>query len=110
MIFLQETTDWGDSKCPNHIYVLDDKQENMLAYIRMPITEPKVFSKPIRFDKRGRTFTQLKSVKPAKNLVKFAGSKGAVYYVDPEDNSCSCPGYKFRGDCKHVAEIQQTKP
>ena len=110
MIFLQETTDWGSHSAVNHIYCLDDKKEFMLAYIRMPITEPKVFKNPIRFDMRGRTFTQLKSVKPAKNLVKFAGSKGAVYYVDPEDNSCSCPGYKYRGECKHVAEIQQKKP
>ena len=62
MIFLQETTDWGD-QFPNHIYVLDDKKEKMLAYIRMPITEPKVFSKPIRFDMRGRTFVTLKQQK-----------------------------------------------
>jgi hypothetical protein len=63
MKWLQETTDWGDHNTPNHIYCLDDKQENMLAYIRMPIVEPKVFSKPIRFDKRGRTFVAVKQQK-----------------------------------------------
>ena len=108
MIFLQETTDWGNHNTPNHIYVLDDKKEKMLAYIRMPITEPKVFTTPIRFDMRHRTFKELKRTKPADNLIKVEGSKGAVYFVDPEAKTCSCPGYKFRGDCKHVADLQQT--
>jgi hypothetical protein len=104
MIFLQETTDW---EFTNHIYVLDDKKENMLAYIRMPITEPKVFSKPIRFDMRHRTFKELKRIKQDKTLIKVEGSKGAVYYLDPEAGSCTCPGYKFRGACRHVADLQQ---
>jgi hypothetical protein len=107
VIIYRETTDWGDIKCPNHIYVLDDKKENLLAYIKAGTNEHKVFSKPIRFDMRHRTFKELKRTKPADNLIKVEGSKGAVYLVDPETKTCSCPGYKFRGDCKHVAEIQQ---
>jgi len=59
MRWLQETTDWGDANVPNHIYCLTDNKENMIAYIRMPITEPKVFKKPIRFDMRGRTFKEI---------------------------------------------------
>ena len=60
MKILQETTNWGDNKCPNHIYYLDDKKERMIAYIKAGSNEPKVFSKPIRFDMRGRTFKELK--------------------------------------------------
>lgn len=60
MKILQETTDWGDVRCSNHIYYLDDKKEKMIAYIKAGSNEPKVFSKPIRFDMRHRTFKELK--------------------------------------------------
>jgi hypothetical protein len=63
MIFLRETTDWGKEGVPNHIYVLDDTKENMLAYIRSGTNEHKVFKKPIRFDRRGRTFVVIKPQK-----------------------------------------------
>jgi len=63
MIFLRETTDWGKENVPNHIYVLDDKKENMLAYIKADTNEHKVFSKPIRFDRRNRTFVVIKQHK-----------------------------------------------
>jgi uncharacterized Zn finger protein len=29
------------------------------------------------------------------------GSNGKVYYI--EDGKCTCPGFKFRGNCKHTA-------
>ncbi len=60
MVILQETTDWGEHRTPNHIYYLDDKKENLIAYIKAGSNEPMVFSKPIRFDRRGRTFKELK--------------------------------------------------
>lgn len=57
MKILQETTDW---EYPNHIYYLTDDKSKMIAYIRMPQCEHKVFKKPIGFDPRGRTFKELK--------------------------------------------------
>jgi hypothetical protein len=57
MVFLQETTDW---EFPNHIYVLDDAKEKMLAFINCETNEHKVFKKPIKFDKRYRTFSKIK--------------------------------------------------
>ena len=60
MKFLQETTDWGSEGAPNHIYVLDDKKEYMLAYIQAGSNQHKVFSKPIRFSMKGRTFKEIK--------------------------------------------------
>jgi hypothetical protein len=62
VIFLRETTDWGNQKCPNHVYVLDDKKDKLLAYIKAGTNEHKVFSKPIKFDMRYRTFQRLKGV------------------------------------------------
>ena len=38
--------------------------------------------------------------------VRIAGSKGNTYTVTRDltrdDIYCSCPGYKFRGNCKHL--------
>jgi hypothetical protein len=62
MKLLQETTEWGDD-IPNHIYALDDKQEYLLGYIMAGTNQHKVFSKPIRFDRRGRTFVVIKQQK-----------------------------------------------
>jgi hypothetical protein len=62
MVILQETTDWGEYRTPNHIYYLTDSKDKMLAYIKAGSNEPTVFSKPIRFDRRGRTFKEIKVI------------------------------------------------
>jgi len=48
-------------------------------------------------------FTQI--WKPA-NVIEVKGSKGETYTVDPEAQTCTCPGYTFRGTCKHVKELE----
>ena len=99
---LRETTDWAT---PNHTYLLDGT--TLVAYIKQGDSEPFYFSKPIKqFDKRGRKFVAadkgLFEQSASTNLIEVQGSKGAVYYVDPELHSCTCPGYTFRGKCKHT--------
>lgn len=111
MKFFQETTVW-DGNYPNHIYLLSDDKSKMYAYIRAGTNEHKVFKKPIGFDPRHRTFKDLKMAvpsvkqKPAGREVK--GSKGETYYVNDEEGTCTCSGFKYRGTCKHVAEKPQT--
>ena len=36
--------------------------------------------------------------------IKVTGSKGAIYNLTRVDNQwqCSCPGYLYRGACKHL--------
>jgi hypothetical protein len=104
---VKEITVWTDgSKC-NHTYLLDG--DKMVAYIpfgKKAVTE---FKNPIRIDKRGRKFEKLKvnpfKVKTKSSLVEVQGSKGAVYYVDPDAKTCTCSGFTFRGTCKHTKDL-----
>jgi len=101
---LRETT--GGQFHP-HTYLLDGT--TLVAYIKAGETEPFYFKNGIKgFDKRGRKF---EVVKPnpfrakATALIEVQGSKGNSYFVDPDTKSCTCPGFTFRGDCKHVKEL-----
>ena len=115
MKWFAEITDWKDST-PNGIYLLDDGKSKMYAYrphARAPI---KTFKAPIRIDVRGRKFqvnevqfkTELKEPEPEGRVIKVQGSKGDIYRVIELNGnwSCSCSGFKFRGDCKHVKSVQ----
>jgi hypothetical protein len=105
---LKEVTDWGSSTAPNHTYLLDG--QNLVAYIKQGDTAPFYFKNPIKnFDKRGRKFVVVKpnpfKEKKKSNTVAVQGSKGQTYYVDPEAKTCTCPGFQFRGTCKHLEMI-----
>ena len=101
---LRETT---GGAFPPHIYLLDGN--NLVSYIKSGDSEPFYFKNPIKgFDKRGRKFATVTpnpfKVKTQSNLITVKGSNGKEYTVDPDAKTCSCPGYTFRGACKHVAE------
>jgi hypothetical protein len=103
-----ETTEWADNT-PNHIYLLSG--DKLLAYIKAGTNRACYFDNPMRIDKRGRQFRKLAKnpfkVLPEKdpNIVEVSGSKGATYFVNTRDRSCSCPGFQFRGKCKHLDSI-----
>lgn len=59
---LQETTEWEDN-IPNHTYIVKDNK--MLGYIKAGTDEVIEFAKPLMFDKRKRTFKELKD----KNII-----------------------------------------
>jgi hypothetical protein len=104
---VKEITEWADgSKC-NHTYLLDGTK--MVAYIPFGKQDVTVFKNPITIDKRGRKFEKLKvnpfKVKTKSSLVEVQGSKGAVYYVDPDAKTCTCSGFTFRGTCKHTKDL-----
>ena len=110
MNYFRETTDWNT---PNHVYLLDDNKQYMHGYMvdgREPLQK---FKAPIRFDTRGRTFV-FHSAGPAvvRNIVSVAveGSKGTEYTVILEDSksSCDCTGFKYRGECKHLAIARES--
>jgi hypothetical protein len=92
-----------------HVYLLDGT--NLVAYIKAKETVPFYFKNPIKgFSKSGRKFekadvTAFKTVKVVSNLIEVKGSKGNSYWVDPEAHTCTCPGFTFRGKCKHSEEV-----
>ena len=101
---LRETT--GGAFHP-HVYLLDGNK--LVSYIKSGDTEPFYFKNPIKgFDKRGRKFATVTpnpfKVKTQSNLIKVKGSNGKEYTIDPEAKTCNCPGFTFRGACKHMAE------
>lgn len=113
MRFYQETTAW-QVPTPNHIYLLTTDKSKLYGYIKSSTKENVVFKKPIRFDTRGRTFVEVKELgeidlhdlAPAERW-EVQGSKGNTYIVERVDGvlQCSCPGFGFRGHCRHVEEI-----
>lgn len=93
---------------PAHIYLLDGS--TLVAYIKKDESDPFYFKNGIKgFDKRGRKFVPVdqqlfKQIKRKSNVITVQGSKGQVYTVDPDEKTCTCPGFTFRGSCKHVGE------
>ena len=107
---LKEVTEWKvDFRQPNHTYLLDG--DKLVAYRPWHTGEP-IWGTPVRFDRRYRKFekadlTLFGIVDAPENVTVNAlqtvkGSKGAVYYVDPDAHSCTCPGFTFRGKCRHT--------
>ena len=115
MKFYQETTNWKDS-IPNGIYLLDDAKSKMYAYIKPGAKSAFKFKNPIRIDTRGRTFKVVPNTfdyaieeEDADQKWEVKGSKGDIYVVRKVENqyNCTCSGFKFRGKCKHVDQVQK---
>jgi hypothetical protein len=102
---LKETT--GGDFHP-HIYLLDGT--TLVAYIKQYEKTPYYFKTPIKgFDKRGRKFMEVTpnpfKTKVVSNTITVQGSKGQTYSVDPDAKTCTCPGFTFRGSCKHLETV-----
>lgn len=101
-----ETTNWADAdndNC-NHVYVFNDSMTQAIAYVPRGSKILQKFSKPLAIDTRGRTFVELEGEAETAqdpDVRTVQGSKGEVYYVNDEEQTCTCPGFKFRGTCKH---------
>jgi hypothetical protein len=115
MKWFAETTDYQDS-VPNGIYLLDDGKTKMYAFKPKGTDEIKVFKNSIRIETRGRKFavnpvqfeTAFREPEPKGRVIEVQGSKGDVYKVTELNGnySCSCSGFKFRGECRHTKEVQ----
>ncbi len=114
MKIMLETTVWDSPTVPNHVYVFNDSMTKAIAYVRAGSKEVFKFKNPMAIDTRGRTFVELDDTEPeqpSSDVITVLGSKGETYYLTNEgpDWFCTCPGFKFRGSCRHVAEVLQGK-
>ena len=114
MKWFAETTEWPDAKSDNHIYLLDDSKSKMFAYVKFGEGDPIRFKNPIRIDIRGRKFQDVPNTwkfnikeDPEGRVWIVKGSKGDDYKVTEVNGnlSCTCSGFRFRGDCRHVKSV-----
>lgn len=93
---LQEVTDWGDYSVANGIYHVNSAGQLVQH-------NDTVFKNPLKgFSKTRRKFIKIgeREEEIPANVKTVQGSNGKVYYI--EDGQCTCPGFKFRGACKHI--------
>jgi Uncharacterized conserved protein len=109
---VHETTRWTgvDHQQPNHDYLLDG--DKIVAYRPWGTAEIRVLRSGIKIDRRGRKFVKLdpnpfaeQEQHPDPVILSVPGSKGAVYRVNTQTATCTCPGFTFRGSCKHIKEL-----
>lgn len=107
---LKEVTDWRvDFRQPNHTYLFDGTK--VVAYIPWSEGKPVYFNRPGKLDRRGRKFVKadiklFDQVRAQEStLIEVKGSTGGSYWVDPAAKTCTCPGYQFRGHCKHLEKV-----
>jgi hypothetical protein len=111
MKIMLETTTWEDGfgeNC-NHVYVFNDSMSQAVAYVPRGSKKLFRFKNPLKIDTRGRTFVELEQgaeETPDPEVITVEGSKGSKYYLTQENGqwTCTCPGFKYRGSCKHVVD------
>jgi hypothetical protein len=115
-----EVTKWPDTTVANcnHVYWMDDSKDKMYAYAKFGNpAETQTFRNPIRIDTRGRKFEIVRNIYnwadpkvqvTANPTWTITGSKGAKYVVEKDGSvyNCTCSGFKFRGACRHIQEVQ----
>jgi len=112
---MKEVTKWEvDYREPNHTYLMQG--DKMIAYKVYHDGELRL-AHGHRMDTRRRKFIEepyvdsewplvpIEESKPSAAVITVEGSKGNTYEVDTEAETCTCPGFKFRGSCKHVKEL-----
>ena len=106
---VREITVWtGMVRQPNHHYLLDG--DRVMAYRKWGQGDIIPLSGRIKIDRRGRKFEKLDPNPFAVQedhhtmIVEVKGSKGNSYFVDTEAQTCTCPGFTFRGNCKHLKD------
>ena len=116
-----EITEWADTEFDcNHIYWMDDSKDKMYAYAKFGNpSDTKIFKNPIRIDTRGRKFKEVantfgftvpkKEIAVSNTTWTVQGTKGAEYIVEKDGSvyTCTCPGFKFRGSCRHIEEVSK---
>ena len=97
---LKEITQW-DTLTANHTYKVSAGGK-LLGYWPRHSDKYVELSGKMRFDRARRKFEILGEEEEENAGIRVEGSNGKIYYI--ADGKCSCQGFKFRGDCKHIRE------
>jgi len=108
---LQETTDWGKYKVNNGIYHVNSAGK-LVAFQpneHAPVQHLKVPS--TQFSKARRKFKKIgerpdPQTEQDSNIIEVKGSTGKIYIIDLDKKTCTCPGFTYRGNCKHVKQYR----
>ena len=109
----QEITEWStEFAVPNHVYFLSDSKDKMYGYVKASTGEILEVATPYKFKASGRKFKEVNNIwgffpreSEPEGFVKIViGSKGEKYTITEVAGvlQCSCPGFKFRGKCRHI--------
>jgi len=104
---LRETTGTVDDfTYQPHLYYVNEKDKLVWFQVGDYSRGLDKYTKPLKFDTRGRTFDLVGTVPEEHDddIIEVAGSKGKVYQVNKTKNTCTCTGFKFRGECKHLSK------
>jgi hypothetical protein len=118
MKVLQELTEWAvEHDMKNHIYFTNDSKDKMYAYIKHGTVDVFKFKVPIKFSTSRRKFKEVpntfgydyKEDRAQGRTWQVSGSRGDSYTVTEENGTwmCTCAGFKFRGECRHIKEVGQ---
>ncbi|NBR61844.1 MAG: hypothetical protein EBT86_09400 [Actinobacteria bacterium] len=107
MKIVLEETRW-DNGTANNMYLVSDDMEQIVAYVPEGSKIAQRFKQPIRWDPRGRKFKILMELHEnnSGDTRRVVGSKGQIYTLTRANGQwqCTCPGYSYRGQCRHVTE------
>ena len=103
---LQEVTDWGKYKVNNGVYHVNSAGK-LVAYQPRVDAPLQILNVPsTQFSKSRRKFKKI-GERPEEidaNVITIKGSTGREYVIDLDKKTCTCPGFTYRGHCKHVKQ------
>lgn len=110
-----ETTHWeAEHRQSNHVYWMDG--DKAVGYSAWGTNAPFYFKNPLRINRSGRKFKEVPntwgfvSSAQVPNEITWTvdGSKGSKYVVKLSEGQyhCTCPGFQFRGQCRHIKEVE----
>jgi len=117
MKVLKEVTKWEvDYRQPNHTYLMNG--DKIVAYRAWHEGKPQA-AHGHRLDQRYRKFVEVPLVAEDWNgfadvdtdpaVIRIQGSGNKTYEINVDKETCSCPGFTFRGACKHIQQYKKER-
>ena len=110
---LREVTGTVDGfRYPENLYYVNESDKLVWFQVEDYSRGLDKFSKPKRFDMARRKFDLIGTVPELhddENIIEVKSESGYIHHVNKAKKSCTCKGYKFRGKCKHITQVFDTR-